>query len=70
MSPPIEDVSKLKCKYVTNNKPFLLIAPFKVEELSIEPKILRFYDVMSDAEIEKLKELTFPRVCYYGKVPD
>ncbi|KAF2882686.1 hypothetical protein ILUMI_23488 [Ignelater luminosus] len=61
MTPPIEILSKLKCKYVTNNKPYLLIAPFKVEEISMKPRILRFYNVMSDSEIEKLKELAYSR---------
>lgn len=58
---PLEE-AQLKCRYVTNNLPFLKIAPFKVEEVNLEPPILVFHDVISDDEIEKIKELAAPQV--------
>ncbi|XP_031337865.1 prolyl 4-hydroxylase subunit alpha-1 isoform X4 [Photinus pyralis] len=53
--------SKLKCYYTNNNNPFLLIAPFKVEEAYPNPKILIFHDVMSDSEIDTIKRMATPR---------
>lgn len=38
------------------------IAPLKVEEAYLKPKILLFRDVMSDSEIEVIKKLAQPRV--------
>lgn len=47
---------------MSNNNKFLTIAPFKVEESSIDPHIYTFHDVLSDAEIEILKSLSMPLV--------
>ncbi|KAF5304255.1 hypothetical protein FQA39_LY09782 [Lamprigera yunnana] len=57
----IKILSKLKCYYVNNNIPFLLIAPFKLEEAYPEPRIVIFHDVMLDNEIETIKNLARPR---------
>ncbi|KAL9695414.1 hypothetical protein quinque_014699 [Culex quinquefasciatus] len=46
------DLSKLRCRYVTNSSPFLKIAPLKLEEAHLEPYIVIYHEVMSDAEIE------------------
>ncbi|KAK3925095.1 Prolyl 4-hydroxylase subunit alpha-2 [Frankliniella fusca] len=54
--------SKLKCRYLHNENPFLFLAPFKVEEASLSPKILLFHNVLSDAEIETIKHLAQPRL--------
>ncbi|KAG5881337.1 hypothetical protein JTB14_020587 [Gonioctena quinquepunctata] len=56
-----EITAKLKCRYLTNNNPFLLIAPLKVEEVYQNPNLFMFYDVMSDSEIATVKELATPR---------
>lgn len=64
MQLPEEISSKLKCRYVTHNNSFLLIAPFKVEEAYHKPNIWIFHDVMSDSEIETIKKLSLPRVSY------
>lgn len=61
VSTPIEITSNLKCRYINNNNPFLLIAPFKIEEAFHEPKIVIFHNVMSDSEIETIKQLARPR---------
>lgn len=58
---PIELKSRLKCRYLNNNNPFLLIGPFKVEEAHLKPDLYIFHDVMGDAEIETIKKLAQPR---------
>ncbi|KAG5881350.1 hypothetical protein JTB14_020600 [Gonioctena quinquepunctata] len=58
---PEEMTAKLQCRYLTNNNPFLLIAPFKVEEVYHKPNLYMFYDVMSDSEIATVKKLATPR---------
>lgn len=57
-----EKNAKLKCRFLTHNNPFLLIAPFKVEEAHHKPDLLIFHNVMSDGEIETIKKLSIPRV--------
>ncbi|CAG9839196.1 unnamed protein product [Diabrotica balteata] len=58
---PADLEAKLKCRYVTNNNPFLKIAPFKVEEAFINPNLYIFHDVMGDKEIETVKRLARPK---------
>uniref|UniRef100_A0A1I8PVM6 procollagen-proline 4-dioxygenase n=1 Tax=Stomoxys calcitrans TaxID=35570 RepID=A0A1I8PVM6_STOCA len=48
----------LRCGYLTETHPFLLLAPIKVEELNHDPLLVTFYDVLSDKEIETLRKLT------------
>lgn len=52
----------LRCRYVTNNVPYLKIGPIKLEELSLDPYIVVYHDVIYDAEIEYLKEESKPKV--------
>lgn len=59
---PVEVTSKLKCSYATNNNPYLLIAPFKMEEAYQQPKIVIYYDVITDKEIETIKKISQPKV--------
>ncbi|XP_022906186.2 prolyl 4-hydroxylase subunit alpha-1 [Onthophagus taurus] len=61
LSTPEEIVAELKCRYITNNNPYLKIGPFKVEEAYTDPKIVVFHDVMYDSEIETIKRLAHPR---------
>ncbi|XP_062540675.1 prolyl 4-hydroxylase subunit alpha-1-like [Armigeres subalbatus] len=56
------EISKLRCRYVSNGLAFLKIAPFKLEEVNLDPYIVLFHDVLSDGEIEKLKDLAKPRL--------
>lgn len=70
MQLPEEISSKLKCKYVTRNNSYLLIAPFKVEEAHHKPHIWIYHDVMSDAEIETIKKLSMPRVSFDVNLTD
>ncbi|CAH1154904.1 unnamed protein product [Phaedon cochleariae] len=59
---PAEMSAKLRCRYARNNNPFLLIAPFKLEEMHLKPDLYMFHDVMSDREIETVKRLAQPRL--------
>ena len=59
---PLQIKSKLKCRYVHKNNPYLRIAPLKEEEAYLEPRILLYRDVIYHNEIEIVKQLAHPRV--------
>ncbi|RWS28712.1 prolyl 4-hydroxylase subunit alpha-1-like protein [Leptotrombidium deliense] len=55
--------SQLKCYYLdTTKKPYLRLSRIKVEEAFKKPKIVVFLDIMSDFEIEVIKNLSTPRL--------
>jgi prolyl 4-hydroxylase len=54
-------LSKLSCKYVNNDVPFLRLAPLKLEQVSHDPYIVVYHDVMYDREIEVIKKIAKPR---------
>lgn len=59
--------SQLVCKYETKNIPFLKIAPLKLEEAyKPSPYIVIYHDVISDDEIEFVKNMAKPRVILYS----
>lgn len=58
---PIQ-LAPLRCKYVTNNVPFLRLAPLKLEEAHLEPYIVIYHDVISDDEIATIQSMAKPRV--------
>lgn len=62
---PISISSKLKCRYVNKGKPYLLLAPLKEEEDFLDPRIVLYRQIISDAEIEVIKSLAKPRVSKY-----
>jgi len=53
--------SRLRCRYTTNNHPFLLLSPIKEEEAFLNPRLVIYYDVISDAESDTVKRLAQPR---------
>ena len=57
-------LSKLKCSYVTNENPFLIIGPIKQEEVFDTPKIWIFYDVITEEKINLMKKLALPKVSF------
>ncbi|CAB3409489.1 unnamed protein product [Caenorhabditis bovis] len=61
--PPMEPnmARKLKC-YLKRDRPFLKLAPIKVEILRYDPIAVLFKDVISDSEIEVVKELASPKL--------
>ncbi|KHJ45352.1 tetratricopeptide repeat protein [Trichuris suis] len=54
-----KDRANLYC-YYKSNRPFLKLAPIKVEVMHWKPKIVYFRQVMSDEEIAVIKELAMP----------
>ncbi|KAI9553536.1 hypothetical protein GHT06_021454 [Daphnia sinensis] len=59
MDPKIE--GQLHCRYVTNNVPFFFIQPVKMEEAYLKPLLVIYHDVITDEEIETVKQLAKPR---------
>nr|CAH0108384.1 unnamed protein product [Daphnia galeata] len=60
MDPKIE--ARLRCRYVTNNVPFFLIQPIKMELASLKPRLFIYHNVVTDEEIETAKKLAQPRL--------
>uniref|UniRef100_A0A8C2XH31 procollagen-proline 4-dioxygenase n=1 Tax=Cyclopterus lumpus TaxID=8103 RepID=A0A8C2XH31_CYCLU len=55
--------SRLFCRYHDNNRhPKYVIGPVKQEDEWDRPRIVRYHDIVSDAEIEKVKELAKPKL--------
>ena len=50
------------CYYSHGHNAYLKILPYKVEIVSLEPKIEIYHEVLSNDEIETVKELATPRV--------
>lgn len=57
---PIQ-LAPLRCRYVTNNVPFLKLAPLKLEEAHLAPYIVIYHDVLSDDEISTIQNMSKPR---------
>lgn len=57
---------KLKCRYVHNNNPRLLLKPAKEEEVYLNPWIVVYHDVVSDKEIDTIKRIATPLVRHLG----
>lgn len=55
ISRPTEEISKLRCLYVSTN-PFTTLARFKVEEVHLDPYIVLFIDIVSDDELKVIKD--------------
>lgn len=56
-------LSRLFCRYYDNGRhPWYLIGPVKQEDEWDQPHIIRYHDIVSDKEIEKVKELAKPRL--------
>ncbi|KAM4623334.1 prolyl 4-hydroxylase subunit alpha-1a isoform 1-T2 [Polymixia lowei] len=55
--------SRLFCRYFNNNRhPKYVIGPVKEEDEWDRPRIVRYHDIVSDEEMEKVKELAKPRL--------
>nr|XP_023686782.1 prolyl 4-hydroxylase subunit alpha-1-like isoform X1 [Paramormyrops kingsleyae]XP_023686783.1 prolyl 4-hydroxylase subunit alpha-1-like isoform X1 [Paramormyrops kingsleyae] len=55
--------SRLFCRYFDNGQhPWYLLGPVKQEDEWDRPRIVRYHDIISDGEIEKVKELAKPRL--------
>lgn len=54
--------SQLTCKFIKDKSPFLKIAPFQMEEISLSPYLVKFHNVLYESEIEWLKNIARPSV--------
>lgn len=64
-------LAPLRCRYNSNASAFLRIAPLKYEEISLDPYIVVYHEVIYDNEIELIKNMSIFRVkltCGYGFV--
>lgn len=52
--------SRLLCSYKKTSNPYLILAPFKMEQLSLDPYVVVFHDVVYSSEIAKLEHATKP----------
>ena len=48
--------SRLRCRYATGGSPWLALAPFKVEQVALDPYITVVYELVSRGEAHELKE--------------
>jgi prolyl 4-hydroxylase len=48
--------ARLQCRLLHHNDPYLRLAPFKMEELSEQPFVIKLHDFMSDDEIRHFRE--------------
>jgi len=55
------DRNEMVCRY-RRHIPIFYIRPLKEELLNANPKVIVFHDVITDAEIAKIKELATPKV--------
>ncbi|XP_063871395.1 prolyl 4-hydroxylase subunit alpha-2-like [Scylla paramamosain] len=53
---PPRVTSRLKCRYANGGSPWLALAPFKVEQVSLDPYITVVYEVVSRGEAGQLKK--------------
>jgi len=53
--------SKMYCYYNHGTHDYLKLIPYKVEIVSLDPKVELYYEVLSDTEIDTIKELATPR---------
>ena len=58
---PVEEKSKLMCRYSTGRHPALTIGPVKEEEVYLNPRIVLYHGIVPDSEIETVKQLATPR---------
>ncbi|XP_017470548.1 PREDICTED: prolyl 4-hydroxylase subunit alpha-2-like [Rhagoletis zephyria] len=52
----------LRCRFDSNNVPYRLLQPFKVEELSLDPRIVQIHDVISESDTSAVKRLAKVRM--------
>ncbi|XP_033245638.1 prolyl 4-hydroxylase subunit alpha-1-like [Drosophila miranda] len=52
--------SRLHCRYNATTTAFLRLAPLRMEELSLDPYIVLYHNVLSDEEMAKLENMSTP----------
>ncbi|XP_030369271.1 prolyl 4-hydroxylase subunit alpha-1-like [Scaptodrosophila lebanonensis] len=52
----------LRCRYARGHNTFRLLAPFKIEEHSLDPYVVTYHDMLSVEKIVELKQMAVPRM--------
>jgi len=61
---PPEQHKKYLCFYYNNHRnPRLLLQPAKIEIANLKPRVWMLRNVLSESEMNRLKELASPKVC-------
>lgn len=50
------------------DRPYLILAPLKVELLNVNPKIYKFINVLSNNEIDTIRSLATSKVSVYIRI--
>lgn len=59
-APEVE--GNLRCRLVTRGHPALLLQPVKVEEQSLDPRIVVLHDLLTERQVNILRQLGEPKV--------
>lgn len=54
--------ANLRCRLVARGHPALLLQPVKVEEQSLDPSIVVLHDLLTDRQVDILRQLGEPKV--------
>lgn len=57
----LKELSRLRCRFAAFGA-FSKLAPFKIEEANLDPYIIQYIDVLSDDEVEFLKNRSKPEI--------
>ena len=57
---PVEEKSRLLCRYSSGKHSSLLIGPMKEEEVYLNPRIVVYHDFLTPREIETIKDMSIP----------
>ncbi|XP_017076188.2 LOW QUALITY PROTEIN: prolyl 4-hydroxylase subunit alpha-2 [Drosophila eugracilis] len=57
---PASTDGRLHCRYNGTTSPFLILAPFKMEVVGLDPYMVLYHDVLSAKEIEELQGMATP----------
>ncbi|XP_013418730.1 prolyl 4-hydroxylase subunit alpha-1-like [Lingula anatina] len=60
--PRSKSARKLTCRYEDNKNANLLLRPIKLEVLNLKPLIVKWHDIMTEFETERVKEIATPRL--------
>ncbi|CAE1292356.1 P4HA [Acanthosepion pharaonis] len=59
---PIKDYHKLKCQYAWYGNPYLFYARVKEEEMHLDPWLVIYHDIVTDKEIDFIKDYARPKL--------
>lgn len=62
---PIKDYHKLKCRYAWYGNPYLFYARVKEEEMHLDPWLVIYHDIVTDKEIDFIKDYARPKVIIF-----